>query len=92
MATIEIYKRCIDINKKRGLKDIHTGSYKPNLERLFLVKELVNKRQFKRCSETEQSRHLYQDRILWFLYIKDHPNFQFAINKPDMVARTDHVE
>lgn len=92
MATIEIYKACIATNKKTGLKDLHNGTYKPNLKRLFGIKELVNKRQFERCGETEQRRHLYQDRILRLLYIKGSSDFEFTVNKPNMVTRAKNVE
>lgn len=92
MATIEMYNECIATNKKKGLKDLHTGTHKPNLKRLFGVKELVNKRQFERCCETEQRRHLYQDRVLRLLYIKDNSDFEFTINKSNVVTRAKYMK
>lgn len=74
MATISIYNKCIACNKKNNRRDLHTGSVKPNLKKLFGVKNLVNQFQLKSCCEAEKRRHLYEDAVLRFLYIENNSN------------------
>lgn len=74
MATLSVYNQCVQKNKERGVRNIRTGSFKPDLIGLFGEKILVNQFQFNRCSEAEKSRHFYQDRILRFLYIESNSN------------------
>lgn len=74
MATISVYNQCVRKNKERGVRNIRTGSFKPDLIGLFGEKILVNQFQLNRCSEAEKRRHLHQDRILRFLYIESNSN------------------
>ena len=85
MATKAVYDECIRLNRARGLRDFRTGSYIPNLKALFGKKELIDKREFERCSEGEQRRHLGQDNVLRALYIECNSYPKSPINNPHMV-------
>lgn len=74
MATKKVYDECARSNRINGIRSCRTGSFKPNLKALFGVKELVNKLQFKNCSEAEKRRHLYEDKVIRLLYIESYPN------------------
>jgi hypothetical protein len=86
MATKSIYDKCTRINREINLRDIHTGSRKPNLKKLFGVKKLVNKYEFERCSESEKRRHLYEDKVLRSLYIENETYGKFFVKSAHVVC------
>lgn len=91
MATISVYNRCIQENIKYGVKEFHTGSYKPNLKGLFGVKKLVSKRQFDGCCESEKRRHLYEDSVIRLLYIKENFGRKESIKRINILTRHENV-
>ena len=81
MATKMMYDLCCRAMRRHGLKEFHSGRYCPNLTGLFGEKLIVNKHEFSCCSETEQRRHLYEDRVLRVLYLEDKSYRGFPIKK-----------
>lgn len=81
MATKKVYDACCREMRRRGCQDFRSGRYSPDLVGLFGEKLIANQREFERCSETEQRRHLYEDYVLRFLYLKDESYRGFPVKK-----------
>jgi len=72
MATKQIYDRCVKRNCELGRKDFYTGSFKPNMAKIFSRKRIiVDEFQFGCGSESDKRRHLYEDNVLRFLYLEN---------------------
>lgn len=81
MATKKIYDQCCMAMRQHRCKDFQSGRYCPNLVRIFGEKLIADQREFERCSETEQRRHLYEDRVLRLLYLKDESYRGFPVKE-----------
>lgn len=73
MATLAVFTECVNGSKELGLRP--TLSRK-SLSYLFGVVKLVSESEFMKSSEAEKNRHLFENRVLRALYIKDDPEFR----------------
>lgn len=73
MATKQVFLQCVKGAKEMGVRPILSCK---TLRFLFGVVELISESELVKRSEVEQNRHLFQDRVLRALYIKDDPEFR----------------
>lgn len=81
MARKAVYDACCREIQRRNLQTMSGCMRHPDLQNLFGEKLIVNQREFERFSETEKRRHLYEDHVLRFLYLKDESYRGFPVNK-----------
>lgn len=71
MATIEMFLACEKRNRKIKRITTKESGYFPNLRIIFGEVKLVNQINLANLSKREKRRHLYEDKVLWFLYIEN---------------------
>lgn len=86
MATKKVYDACCRKLRSMTLYALNKHGesnrcLKPNMKKLFGEKLIIDDRQMQGCSEAEKRRHLYEDRILRFLYLEDQSYNGFPIVK-----------
>lgn len=86
MATKRVYDACCRKIQMRGLHSLRNKRTsfrisKPNMNKLFGEKLIVDDSQMACCSEAEKRRHLYEDRVLRFLYLEDQSYGCFPVKK-----------
>jgi len=70
MATKQVYDVCVKRNREIGLRQFNTGSFKPDMKKLFGEKKLIDSNKLCICSEASRSRHIYEDAVLSNLYLE----------------------
>lgn len=86
MATQKVYDACCRKIQMYGLHSLNSKGTsfrmsKPDMKKLFGEKLIVNDSQMACCSEAEKSRHLYEDRVLRFLYLEDQSYDRLPVKK-----------
>lgn len=80
MATKKIYDACC-----RRLRSILVNGIdgrrllRPEMRKLFGKKLIIDECEMERCSESEQRRHLDEDRVLRLLYLEDQSYAGFIV-------------
>lgn len=95
MATKKVYDECCRTMRRIGLRQLTKSGdrplHKPDLSLLFGRKELVCKKEFMACCESEQRRHLRQDNILRSLYIELESAIKHSIIRSNMVSSKPNI-
>ena len=72
MATKQMFDTCTQRNKELGRSNSpYKKLYAPKLKSIFGSWSLIDESEIQTCSEAEKNRHLYENRVLRFLYIEN---------------------
>lgn len=86
MATKKVYDACCRKLRLINLYSLNQHGQskrylKPDLKKLFGEKLIIDDRQMQGCGKAEKRRHLYEDRILRFLYLENQSYNGFPVEK-----------
>lgn len=86
MATKKVYDACCRKLQSMSLSCINSrgGSkrlLKPDMHKLFGEKLIVDESELLRSGEVEKRRHLYEDKVLRFIYLENQSYVGFGVEK-----------
>lgn len=86
MATKKVYDACCRKLQSTPLYSLNSKGnsmrlLKPDMQNLFGEKLIIDEFEMLRCGEAEKRRHLYEDKVLRFLYLENQSYMDFGIVK-----------